>query len=207
MTLRNLLLSLTTALIFTAQAEKVAQPSSNPHTASAECTCPAQLIQPKNLLVSPAPVQADTFLSTEVAKVANVPITLYNFRQPARLNHQQLPFKIVLTNHVGPGALELAVDEKSSRDSWFLGYKWKVLVCPTCNNHVSHIGWKFDSLNGGESFFALIVRTKEDNTRSVASSVAEAIKNYLQVGVPASGSILTAALGMMATVESGKTSL
>ena len=200
-------------LASTATSERTAVPISNPHSSSktsaaAACMCPAQLINPHEIIaVAPGKIQSDTFLALETAKVnGGVSVPLYNFRQPARLSSLQLPFKILLVNKVGAGAVALPVHMKQAQDSWFEGYFWDVLVCESsCNDSVSdsdssgvtHIGWKFNSItNPSESFYALIVRTNEDTTqRSGENSVAEALREYLSVGQPASLWIL----GLLAT--------
>ena len=193
--------------LLSATADRHAMPSTNPHQASPiDCTCPAQLLDPKHLSIAPHQTQSDTFLSTELAKVANVPVVLYNFRQPARLNHQELPFKIVLMTTVGPGALELVVEEAVARDSWFVGYKWSVLLCTTCQDNMAHIGWKFTSVDGDpSSFYALIVRVKEDEQGR--TSVAGRFGEMLRVGQPASAWMTTAALGLLARMDTSKMSL
>ena len=200
------LLSLIT---FTAvDADRHAEPNANPHQHGAlDCTCPAQFLNPQNLHTTLKSTQADTFISTEIAKVASLPMVLYNFRQPARLNHQQLPFKIVLMDSIGQGALEIEVDDHQARDSWFVGYQWSVLVCTTCQNNMAHIGWKFSSTDGtGESFYALIVRVKEDN-QGRTGTVVEAFRDMLSIGQPATQWMTTAALGLLATMDTSKTGL
>ena len=164
--------------------------------------CPAQLINPREIIaVAPGKIQSDTFLAVETAKVSGVSVPLYNFRQPARLSTLQLPFKILLVNKVGAGTVALPVHMKQAQDSWFEGYFWDVLVCESiCDSEssgVTHIGWKFNSIaNPSKSFYALIVRTSEDTTqRSGENSVAEALREYLSVGQPASLWIL----GLLAT--------
>lgn len=183
--------------IYHVQAERTATPIPNPHSPSPACTCAAQLIDPKSILAKPLLTQADTFLAIETAKVGNVPVPLYNFRQPARLNHQQLPFKILNVMNIGNDAIALSVDKKQADDSWYVGYYWDVLVCTTCGDKTVHIGWKFTSkADSSVSFYSLIVRTNEDNKeRSINLSLRQKIAQYLTVGQPASNFIL----GLLAT--------
>ena len=190
-------------------ADRHAEPNANPHQkGSLDCTCPAQFLNPAQLHTTLKATQADTFISTEIAKVAQVPMVLYNFRQPARLNHQQLPFKIVLMNSIGQGALEIEVEDHVAKDSWFVGYQWSVLVCTTCQNNMAHIGWKFTSTDGtGDSFYALIVRVKEDNQGRAGMTAMEAFRDMLSIGQPATQWMTTAALGLLATMDTSKTGL
>lgn len=197
-----LLITCLTLLAKISSGERTAHPITNPHHHDgSQCSCPAQIINPKQIIANRMLTQQDTFLSLETAKIAKVPVPLYNFKQPARLNPGQLPFKILLVHEVGPGAVALRVEDEQAQDSWFVGYQWDVLVCECEDNKVTHIGWKFNSKEDPAlHFYALIVRTNEDNQRTStsSSSIAQALREYLTVGQPATSLIL----GMLAVQTS-----
>ena len=159
----------------------------NPHmSGDGQCLCASQAIQPKNTIISPAPLQPDTFLSMEHVKVAEYSIPIYQFKQPERLSAMQLPFKIVLQNKL-PTLNEVHHVEVGEEgfDSWFVGYKWSVLICSNCNGKYTHIGWHFKSISGGNDFYALIVKTSNDNSIFSSISSMEAFREMIQIGVPA----------------------
>merc|ERR1711865_983536 len=119
-------------------------------------------------------------------------------RQPARLSHLELPFKLVALRQLSmPNAIEVPVDFASSQDSWFPGYSWSVLVCKGCDG-VTHIGWKFTAPDG-DAFYALIVEHGNDETVK-AGSYAEMIAEKLRIGTPAPAWLLA----LLATSASTK---
>jgi len=109
------------------------------------------------------------------------------FKQPDRLNPEQLPFKLVLQSSIPTEGLhDLPVDKVQSSDSWFQGYKWSILICTSdCGNPV-HIGWRFESVSDrNSSFYALIAKTNDENSLRTGLSSLEALRDAISVGVPA----------------------
>lgn len=163
------------------------KPIPNPHmSGDGHCLCASQAIQPKHTIISPAQLQPDTFLSMDHVKVAEYTIPIYQFKQPERLSALQLPFKIVLQNKL-PTLDELHHVEVGEQgfDSWFVGYKWSILICSNCNGKYTHIGWHFKSTSGENNFYALIVKTSNDNSIFSSISSMEAFREMIQIGVPA----------------------
>ena len=148
---------------------------------------------PQNTIFSPTQLQPDTFLSMETVKVDEASVPIYQFKQPERLSSLQLPFKLccskaflqtmICTNLIGQQGL----------DSWFIGYKWSVLVCSSdCNGKNMHIGWHFKPVNSGEKgFYALIVKTDKKGNGIFSGVSLEAFREFIQVGVPAPAWMLT----------------
>ena len=53
-------------------------------------------ITPAEIITSPMVTQADTLQRIVTVKYMSTPVPIYLFKQPARLSHLELPFKIVL---------------------------------------------------------------------------------------------------------------
>eukprot|EP00435_Cladocopium_sp_Y103_P071584 s72_g37.t2 len=102
----------------------------------------------------------------EEHEVHGLKVSLYNFKQPARLSELQLPFKLLLLRQVDQTDLELLeVPSKDALDSWFPGFAWSILLCKRCEGR--HLGWKFTPTGDGVPFYALIVEAaKEDELES-----------------------------------------
>ena len=93
-----------------------------------------------------------------------LPVPLYHFKQPSRLNPRQLPFKLLRMKSLDQeGLLHVDVSESQARDSWFIGHTWQIVMCERCNGW-KHIGWKFTPTTGGEieAFYAVIVSAGKD---------------------------------------------
>ena len=166
---------------------KTVETVSNPHAPSSSCKCAAQTINLMNIISAPGVVQPDTFLGIESVKVASTILPVYMFKQPDRLNPQQLPFKLILLSSIPTDSLyDLPVDKAQSSDSWFQGYKWSILICTSdCGNPI-HIGWRFESLSDhSSSFYALIAKTNDENSLQTGLSPLEALRDAISVGVPA----------------------
>ena len=152
------------------------------------CAASMQAVDKDAIIVQPLSTQADTLIRIESADVHGMPVPIYSFKQPSRLSHHELPFKVLPVTRV-PGVehvVALRVPEENARDSWFVGYRWDVLVSLECDKPV-HVGWKYSSISEDSSdvFYALIVKTNDDDPLSAASSFAEAIRAKINVGVPA----------------------
>ncbi|CAJ1439707.1 unnamed protein product [Effrenium voratum] len=157
-----------------------------------DCECPAQRLELSQILQLQPPVQADSLMSLERHKVAGLEVTLYNFRQPRRLSHLELPFKLLLLRALDLTDLEvLEVSPEQARDSWFVGYEWSIVICRRGSGR--HLGWKFTPRGHTNEapFYALIV---------AASEVEEGLEQKLLAGLQAVGQPL-AALGLAATLE------
>ena len=183
------------------------RPIPNPHVSdpTKNCLCSSQIVVPQNTIFSPTQLQPDTFLSMETVKVGEASVPIYQFKQPERLSSLQLPFKIVLQQSLptNDDLYELEVGQQGL-DSWFIGYKWSVLVCSSdCNGKNMHIGWHFKPVNSGEKgFYALIVKTDKEGNGIFSGVSLEAFREFIQVGVPAPAWMLT----LLAT-QSPKTGL
>ena len=167
-----------------ARAKRSATPIANPHQSGAAVACAPPAVDRESIMVAPLATQTDTLLRIEVVEVNGLDVPIYSFKQPARLSTLELPFKVLPVARINAANIvALRVDEQHALDSWFPGYKWDVLVDVSCN---SHVGWRFSPVDGtGDAFFALIVKTKDEDLLSVASSFAEALRAKLSVGVPA----------------------
>ena len=172
-------------------AASTVKPIPNPHMSSnnGQCLCTAQALQAKNTIVSPTQLQPDTFLSMEKVKIAEFTVPIYQFKQPERISSLQLPFKIVLQSSL-PNlneVIDIEVDDKQGLDSWFVNYRWSILICSDCNGKNTHIGWRFQPVSGknNNDFYALIVKTGDDNNGIFSGMSLEAFKNMVQIGLPA----------------------
>ena len=171
------------------------RPIPNPHVSdTTACLCSSQIVVPQNTIFSPTQLQPDTFLAMETVKVGEASVPIYQFKQPERLSSLQLPFKIVLQKNLptNDDLYELEVGQEGL-DSWFIGYKWSVLVCSSdCNGRNTHIGWHFKPVNSGEKgFYALIVKTDKEGNGIFSGISLEAFREFIQVGVPAPAWMLT----------------
>eukprot|EP00290_Baffinella_frigidus_P002440 CAMPEP_0180186808 /NCGR_PEP_ID=MMETSP0986-20121125/43189_1 /TAXON_ID=697907 /ORGANISM="non described non described, Strain CCMP2293" /LENGTH=250 /DNA_ID=CAMNT_0022140853 /DNA_START=80 /DNA_END=833 /DNA_ORIENTATION=- len=163
-------------------------------TCTADTACPALgFLDPSMVLQDLVAVQADTHLLTLSRKYQGLTVPIYQFKQPGRLNPDQLPFRLVRTQLVvGAGLHEVAVDPVSSHDSWFPAYSWTILMCKSCDGW-RHLGWRFTpkaSDTGGVGlvpFDALIVEYSEAARRwgREAGASREAALEDLTVGVRA----------------------
>ena len=81
-----------------------------------------------NVLSSHAMTQADTLLGIFPKTYKGRSVPVYHFKQSARLNPDQLPFKLVRMQSIDmTGVLILPVDSASASDSWFPGYTCKTV--------------------------------------------------------------------------------
>ena len=122
----------------------------------------------------------------------------YHFRQPERLSHLQLPFKIVLVTAVsGAGISEVPVPAVPAADSWFVGYSWSLLLCACagasdasyCASDM-HLGWRYTSANG-DVFYALIVKYDDDTAAAASVSALPVVQpSSLRIGMPRSTAYL-----------------
>eukprot|EP00035_Acanthoeca_spectabilis_P020174 m.431501 g.431501 ORF g.431501 m.431501 type:complete len:217 (-) comp17309_c0_seq1:1651-2301(-) len=157
------------------------------------------LITPGNVVYTPKETQPDTLQKIVTVSFLGLPLPVYLFRQPARLNTGQLPFKLVLLRSIEglEGAHVLDTPGEKAYDSWFPGYRWDVVVVDAAetkvksrwsrsrkaSTSVTHMGWQFS--NGVDKFYALIVEYvgTESESNKVLSS--------LRVGITASPAILS----------------
>merc|ERR1712216_764028 len=150
----------------------------------------------------PMATQADTFKAIVKKRVWGMDVPLYLFQQPARLSALELPFKLLLVRHVPlEGLVELSVDPREAMDSWFVGYALTIVVCERCDG-VTHLGWRFTSTSGADSFYALIVDYHDDENEKVRSlsEMMEAVAEQLTVGMKAPAWMV----GMLASVHATK---
>ena len=129
----------------------------------------------------------------ETVKVGEVSVPIYQFKQPERLSSLQLPFKIVLQKNLptNDDLYELEVGQEGL-DSWFIGYKWSVLVCSSdCNGRNTHIGWHFKPVNSGEKGFCPYRQDRQGRQWYILWISLEAFREFIQVGVPAPAWMLT----------------
>lgn len=158
-------------------------PISNPHIPKSG-VCSAQTIDPTQIIAAPMATQTDTFLGLHTVKIMGIPVPLYRFKQPSRLSELELPFKLLLLRHVPMDSLTLLqVPRLLAEDSWFPGYRWSVAVCESCGGKGDsiHIGWQFTHINGGDTFFALIVMSKQTEAEGARSGLM-ALADVLQIG-------------------------
>jgi hypothetical protein len=183
---------------------------------SSSCTR-ALFLNPNHVVAAPAALQADTFshvqhvqyLDTVVpvcVTAAQTPLissvfpiyacnSRYHFRQPWRLSHLQLPFKIALVSSLDvAGVREVAVDANKAADSWFVGYSWSLLVCGGADDDgcdgETHLGWRYSSASG-HVFYALIVDYDEQRpTIASVSALPTVVPSSVRFGMPSSASFL-----------------
>ena len=176
----------------------------------------ALFIDPSRVIAAPAPLQADTFSHVQRVRYldAVVPVSAalprcclashsftfplhcrYHFRQPERLSHLQLPFKIVLVNAPPSAALRaVAVDPRDAADSWFIGYSWSLLLCGSpasdgCDSE-THLGWRYTSASG-DVFYALIVAFDEDAAAATSvSALPVVVPSSIRFGIPRSSAAM-----------------
>uniref|UniRef100_A0A7S0E2X0 Uncharacterized protein n=1 Tax=Hanusia phi TaxID=3032 RepID=A0A7S0E2X0_9CRYP len=147
--------------------------STDGQCASETCSsCPAKgFLDPTTILNEPVATQLDTLITIQRKSYMGVEVPIYHFKQPDRLNPQQLPFKLIRTRSVNPdGLLIIPVDPAAANDSWFPDYRWDILVCSSCEGY-QHLGWRFSPkiAGAGETFYALIVDYNESRRRSAQS--------------------------------------
>ena len=119
-------------------------------------------------------------------------VPVYHFKQPSRLSHLELSFKMVLMRNLvdASGVVEVPVDMRQAVDSWFPDFYWGyLLICTECSTPV-HLGWKFVpkyKMNGSTSFYALIVDYADERKRKVAArmDVMVDVVEELRIGVTA----------------------
>lgn len=184
--------------------KRSATPIANPHQAASAGCAPVSVARDA-ILAAPLETQADTLVAIETVEIASMPVLVYNFKQPPRLSPLELPFKVLPVSRINAaGVVALRVDDQQALDSWFPGFRWDVLLDVTCAEP-AHIGWRFSSLDKSEhtTFYALIVKTKDDDLLSAVSSFAEALRAKLAVGVPATPWMLA----LLATQTPAKLSL
>mmetsp|Transcript_1850 Transcript_1850/g.5601 ORF Transcript_1850/g.5601 Transcript_1850/m.5601 type:complete len:227 (-) Transcript_1850:203-883(-) len=186
----SLLLLLPLLLLLHVDAERIdyLQAVENPHipqdaqSADGQCascsSCPAKgFLDPTTILNELVATQPDTLINIHRKNYMGVEVPIYHFKQPDRLNPQQLPFKLIRTRTINPeGLLIIPVDAAAASDSWFPDYQWDILVCSSCDGY-QHLGWRFTPklAGAGETFYALIVDYNESRRRS-----AEAERDLLE---------------------------
>ena len=112
----------------------------------------------------------------------------YHFRQPKRLSHLQLPFKIILVTALPSADIRaIAVDSRQADDSWFVGYSWSLLFCGSAESDgcdgETHLGWRYTSASG-DVFYALIVAFDEEAAAAVSpSALPVVIPSSVRFGV------------------------
>lgn len=138
--------------------------------------CVAQDIIPTNIISLPMTTQQDTLDSIVWMEYLGKEIPLYQFKQSPRLTASPLPFKLVLLNDWAKSMLlELPVPEEQARDSWFVGFRWSVIVCVN-GGRPFHLGWRFVN-DHGEDFLALIVEVAEaERAAPLGARVAEILR-------------------------------
>ena len=115
--------------------------------------CAAEQLVPFNIITHPMPTQKDTLLSVMkrarpyfkigpiffaaslmiyllVQRVFGIDVPIYHFKQPSRLSHLELPFKLLLVRTIDTTSLvEIPVPMNQAVDSWYPDYFWTVVVC------------------------------------------------------------------------------
>ena len=167
--IRSLLLSL---LLLTSVGawlteEKDIEVIPNPHDNKGCLPSLDGMLEPYHLLTKPVATQADTFQELSYAKVLSVPIPIYRMKQPNRISHLELEFKLALvkdlSNAAKPQVHEVTVPMEQARDSWFPGYYWSPIVMG-CGGGYQHVGWKFTAIDNNKPmpfFYALMVQVDE----------------------------------------------
>ena len=175
-------------------------------TCAASESCPALgFIDPAQILTDPIAVQPDTHLLTLQRKYQGLMVPIYQFKQPGRLNPDELAFRLVRSRRVdGAGLIEIPVDPRSASDSWFPAYSWSILVCRSCDGW-RHLGWRFTPKSadpGLVAFDALIVEYAEGQRGRAAEAARDAVLEELTVGVRAPAwmiALATATVGYQAS--------
>jgi len=147
-------------------------------------------LNPVHVLRDPIEVQSDTFLRLVTRKHLGVPVPVYSFHQPGRLNPAQLSFKVVRVDPALTASLDvIEIAHPQGQDSWFPTHTWSTLFCQSCESGI-HLGWRYTSkLGDGSAFDALIVDFGEDNGNAAAVPEPEA----LQIGIAAPSWMVAAA--------------
>ena len=194
-------------------AESVVTVTGNPHMAPVSSgkatsaddmeTCAAgggsmggafnSLLNPSLIIQAPLPTQPDTFLKLHVKKIAGgIAAPIYQFKQPARLSHLELPFKILPMLEDPAAKLqynEIPVPMAQAVDSWFVGHYWSIIVAEGCDGKLTHLGWKFTPVAGGNTasagFLALIVDYVDTEAEATGSIREQLLAGELNIGVQA----------------------
>lgn len=200
-----------TFLLPLASALDVLVAEGNPHhqqcDGASHCTtsCPAQALPPHLFLLAPVALglkrQADTFLRVDAHSHAGVPVSIFHFKQPARLSHLELPFGIALVSGVDErGLMSFAAPPSDAADSWFPDYSWThVLMCSHGEDGGLHLGWRFvrkpgASWAGPLEFIALIVRPDKSSELEDSSRARRGVGQELAVGIEAPAWMLAMAM-------------
>ena len=200
-----------TFLLPLASALDVLVAEGNPHhqqcDGASHCTtsCPAQALPPHLFLLAPVALglkrQADTFLRVDAHSHAGVPVSIFHFKQPARLSHLELPFGIALVSGVDErGLMSFAAPPSDAADSWFPDYSWThVLMCSHGEDGGLHLGWRFvrkpgASWAGPLEFIALIVRPDKSSELEDSSRARRGVGQELEVGIEAPAWMLAMAM-------------
>jgi len=161
-------------------------------------SCPVTaLLDPAMILSDIVVTQPDTLLAVKQYKYMGVQVPIYHFKQPDRLNPDQLPFRIIRVRSMDLSSV-VVVPHPGAHDSWFPAYYWDVLVCGGCDGW-KHIGWRFSPKGGaGEPFYALIVEYGEGKRRQ-ADAHPEGVLDALTVGVRAPAWLIALATATLST--------
>lgn len=80
---------------------------------------------------------------------------VHNFVNPAGIEFRILTF----SRQIGT----LWHPESFAEHSWFSGFTWRIGQCGNCG---SHLGWKFESVSGPDTFFGIIFdKTRHSRVR------------------------------------------
>jgi len=163
------------------------------------CRCPALSMNPLAAMTDAAlQTQPDTFMKLERKKHMGFELPIYHFKQPGRISHLQLPFKVLPMYSIDQtGIVDIPAPEGNGLDSWFPGYEWSILVCRICEQSF-HVGWRYTPTSPSadkKEFFALIVQYGEENKQK-SSGNAEVEAEALTIGIPAPSWMAAAAMVM-----------
>jgi len=192
------------SLVLVVNVEASVQATANPYmedTCPADsCRCPALSLNPLAAMTDAAlPTQPDTFMKLVRKKHMGFELPIYHFKQPERISHLQLPFKVLPMYSIDEtGIVDIPAPEGTGLDSWFPGYQWSILVCRICEQSL-HVGWRYTptSPNGDKKeFFALIVQYGEENKQKSSGNAEIETEEALTIGIPAPSWMAAAAMVM-----------
>lgn len=75
-------------------------------------------------------------------------------------NGHDYTFKLIT---VANANMYLINETTTIEDTWFPNFEWTIGVCPQC---FAHVGWYFQSVNGGEGFFGLVMDNLFDESHA-----------------------------------------
>eukprot|EP00466_Bigelowiella_natans_P005683 jgi/Bigna1/77243/fgenesh1_pg.46_\ len=169
------------SLVLVVNVEASVQATANPYmedTCPADsCRCPALSLNPLAAMTDAAlPTQPDTFMKLVRKKHMGFELPIYHFKQPERISHLQLPFKVLPMYSIDE--TDLKTLRRKRRPECFLGINGQYWCAEFAR------------------FFALIVQYGEENKQKSSGNAEIETEEALTIGIPAPSWMAAAAMVM-----------